>query len=46
VAAILEYHNENSASITGGKFADQLNDYQLLKKDFAVWSYKSIPLFP
>jgi hypothetical protein len=28
-----------SGSIKGMKFLEQLNDHQLLKKDFAAWSY-------
>jgi hypothetical protein len=34
-----EHGTEGLVSIKGGKFLNQLNDYQLLKKDSASWSY-------
>jgi hypothetical protein len=35
VAGSCEHRNEPSHSINGGEFLDWLNDYQLLKKDYA-----------
>jgi hypothetical protein len=40
VAGFCKYGNEPSNSIEYGEFLDQLSDYPLLKKDFAVRSYK------
>jgi hypothetical protein len=34
-----EYGNKFSGPIQCGEFLDHLSDYQLLKKDAAVWSY-------
>jgi hypothetical protein len=34
-----EHGNEPSISIDGGEFVYQLRDCQLLRKDFALWSY-------
>jgi hypothetical protein len=39
VAGSSEQGNEPSDSLKGGKFLEQLRDYQLLKKNFAWWSY-------
>jgi hypothetical protein len=38
MANAYEHGNEPSSSIKGVKFLDQLNNYQLLKKDSAAWS--------
>jgi hypothetical protein len=37
VACSCEHGNESSSSVTGGKFLDQMSDYQLLNK-------KTVPL--
>jgi hypothetical protein len=34
----LEHGNGPSGSIKGWEFLEQLNDYKLLKKDFALWN--------
>jgi hypothetical protein len=36
VAGSCEHGNEPSGSIKGGELADQLSDYQLLKKDCSI----------
>jgi len=36
VAGSFEHINEPSGSVRGGKFLDQLSDYQLLKKELVV----------
>jgi hypothetical protein len=36
VAVSCQHGNKISGSIKGGEFLELLNDYQLLKKDFAV----------
>jgi hypothetical protein len=36
-----EHSNERLGSIKGGKFVDQSNDYQLLKKESAPWGKTS-----
>jgi hypothetical protein len=33
-----EHDNISSGCIKGGKFTEKLTHYQLLKKDFALWS--------
>jgi hypothetical protein len=38
VAGSCEHGHEPSAFIKGGEFLDYLNDYELLKMDFAPWS--------
>jgi hypothetical protein len=42
VAGSGEHGNEPSGYIKGGEFLDQMNDYQLLKKDSAPWSWLQI----
>jgi hypothetical protein len=37
VAMSCEHGNEPSCSIKGGEFIDQLNEYQVFKKDSAPW---------
>jgi hypothetical protein len=39
MAGSCEHGNESSGSINGGEFPDQLRDYQLLKKDIALWNW-------
>jgi hypothetical protein len=46
VAGCCKHDNESSASIRGGKFLDQLSDYQLLKKDSAPLHLKNKHLQP
>jgi hypothetical protein len=38
VTGSYEHGNEPSGSVKGDEFLDQMNDYQLLKKDSAPWS--------
>jgi hypothetical protein len=38
MAGSCEHGYELTGSIKGGRFLDQLNNYQLLKEDFAPWS--------
>jgi hypothetical protein len=39
VAGSCEHDHEPSGSIKEGEFLDYLSDYQLLKKDSALWSW-------
>jgi hypothetical protein len=41
VAGSCKHSNEPLGSIKGGGFLDFLSDYQLLRKDFALWSLLS-----
>jgi hypothetical protein len=39
--ALTDTVNELSGSIRGGKFPDEMSDYQILKKDSASWTLDS-----
>jgi hypothetical protein len=39
MAGFCGHENEPSVSIKGGEFIDQLSNYQLFKKENALWSW-------